>query len=180
MEHGARGGASLGGCQFPVFGRQFSARMPSGFRVFLTRYFSPATRHSARCAGGGFTLIELLIVVALIAVLAGLTLAALGGANQKAARDRTKAEIAAMANALESYKSQNGTYPPAVGNKVPYNDISGYLANERITVESGSVKDPFGADYVYLRPGTRNKASFDLYSTGGAATNETHKHIGNW
>ncbi len=161
-----------------VGSRQFSARTPSRFRVFLTRYSSPATRHSARCAGGGFTLIELLVVVAVIAVLAGLTLAALGGANQKAARDRTKAEIAAMANALESYKSQNGTYPQAVGNKVPYNDIGGYLASERITVEGGNVKDPFGADYVYEQPGQRNRVSFDLYSTAGE-TNETAR-IGNW
>jgi general secretion pathway protein G len=128
-------------------------------------------------------LIELLIVVAVIAVLAGLTLAALGGANQKAARDRTKAEIAAMANALEAYKSQNGVYPdPATNNTVPYLDIRGYLATERIDVGTNNVPvDPFGVAYSYqLPPGTRNRVSFDLWSRAGAGANETNKFIGNW
>jgi general secretion pathway protein G len=129
----------------------------------------------------GFTLIELLVVVAVIAILAGITLAAMGGVQQKAARDRTKAEVAAIANALEAYRSQNGEYPEeASGNFVPLTNITGYLAAEKILIEDGRLKDPFGGFYLYLKPGLRNKASFDLWSYAGAGTNEVHKHIGNW
>jgi len=168
LEHGASGGASLGACQFSVFGRQFS--------VSCTGHTPHATRHFA-----GFTLIELLVVIAVIAILAGITLAAMGGAQQRAARNRTQGEISAIANALEAYRSQNGEYPPAAsGNAVPYTNISGYLATDRILVEGDTLKDPFGSDYIYVLPGVRNRASFDLYSTAGAGTNETHKHIGNW
>lgn len=142
-----------------------------------TRRPSLPNRNSRR---GAFTLIELLVVVAVIAVLAGLTLAALGGANQKAARDRTKAEIAAIANALQAYHSQNGEYPPAAGGLVPYQAIQGYLTTDRIEVSGTTLKDPFGGDYLYARPGTRNRVSFDLWSTAGAASNEPNKHIGNW
>jgi prepilin-type N-terminal cleavage/methylation domain-containing protein len=61
-----------------------------------------------------FTLIELLTVIAIIAILAGLVLAAGSGVMAKAARSRAQGEIQAMSTALESYKSDNGIYP--VGN----------------------------------------------------------------
>lgn len=134
-----------------------------------------------RQVAGGFTLIELLVVVTVIAILAGITLAAMGGVQQRAARNRTQAEISAIANALEAYRSQHGQYPEASsGNKIPYTNIAGYLGTDRITLQGGQVVDPFGTDYVYVWPGTRNRASFDLYSTAGAGANETNKHIGNW
>jgi hypothetical protein len=72
-------------------------------------------------------------------------------------------------------------YPPAAGTGVPYLDIRGYLATERIDVGTNNVPvDPFGVAYSYVRPGTRNRVSFDLWSRAGAGANETNKHIGNW
>jgi prepilin-type N-terminal cleavage/methylation domain-containing protein len=58
-----------------------------------------------------FTLIELLTVIAIIAILVGLTLAAYSGVFKTAARSRAKSEISALAGVLENYKSDNGTYP---------------------------------------------------------------------
>jgi prepilin-type N-terminal cleavage/methylation domain-containing protein len=58
-----------------------------------------------------FTLVELLTVIAIIAILAGLVLAAGGGVLKKAARSRAVSEIASMSNLLESYKVDNGVYP---------------------------------------------------------------------
>jgi len=59
-----------------------------------------------------FTLIELLIVMAIIAILAGLGFGAVSGALKSA----KKAEVRSMANqiklALTSYYSEYGTYPP--------------------------------------------------------------------
>src|ERR1043166_659964 len=68
-------------------------------------------RISSLRAGGAFTLIELLIVIAIIIVLAGLTIATMGYVQNKGARSRAEAEIAAMSAALESYKADNGVYP---------------------------------------------------------------------
>ena len=131
--------------------------------------------------GRGFTLIELLVVVAVIAILAGITLGAMGGVQQKAARERTKAEIAAIADALESYRSQRGDYPRlSPGQPVPYDAVGGYLANEKIPVRGNALLDPFGGEYLYAFPGRNNRVGFDLWSTAGAPTNEVHKHIGNW
>ena len=58
-----------------------------------------------------FTIIELLVVIAIIIVLAGLILATTGYVQNKGARSRAEAEIAAMSAACESYKADNGIYP---------------------------------------------------------------------
>ncbi len=65
--------------------------------------------------GKAFTLIELLVVITIIVVLAGLVVAGAGHAQKEGARARAKAEIAALSTALESYKADNGIYPPATG-----------------------------------------------------------------
>ncbi|PAW77637.1 MAG: hypothetical protein B9S32_10175 [Verrucomicrobia bacterium Tous-C9LFEB] len=62
-----------------------------------------------------FTLIELLVVMAVIAMLSAITLGAAGAIQNKAARSRAAAEIAAMSTALESYKTDNGIYPGIAG-----------------------------------------------------------------
>jgi prepilin-type N-terminal cleavage/methylation domain-containing protein len=70
-------------------------------------------RHSSFRAVGAlaFTLMELLIVIAIIAVLAGLVLATAAYVQKKGKRSRAEAEIAAMTAALENYKADNGVYP---------------------------------------------------------------------
>lgn len=60
-----------------------------------------------------FTLVELLTVVAIIAVLAALTLSAGSAVMNKAARNRAASEIQAMSGGLEAYKTDNGIYPAA-------------------------------------------------------------------
>ncbi len=59
----------------------------------------------------GFTLVELLTVMAIIAILAALTLQVSGYVQRKAASARAEAEIKAMEAACEAYKSDNGIYP---------------------------------------------------------------------
>lgn len=61
----------------------------------------------------GFTLVELLVVISIIAILSvvGITIFS---SVQKSARDtRRKADLRAIAGALEIYKNNTGTYPLA-------------------------------------------------------------------
>jgi type II secretory pathway pseudopilin PulG len=66
-----------------------------------------------RRAARAFTLIELIIAITIIIILAGLVLGTSGYVQKKSKRSRAEAEIAAISAALESYKADNGTYPPS-------------------------------------------------------------------
>jgi general secretion pathway protein G len=126
-----------------------------------------------------FTLIELLVTITVIAILAGITLAAMGGVNQKATRDKTKAEIAAISNALEQYKSVNDSYPSSITFSVigPF-----YQANKVQTNATGQLLDSYGNAYQYStnRSGIKNPASFDVWSNGKDGASTTSDDIGNW
>ena len=131
-----------------------------------------------------FTLIELLVTITVIAILAGITLAAMGGVNQKATRDKAKAEIAAISNALEQFKSINDKYPAAgAGLYVPFASTGEtirpfYIAN-KIETNATGLLDPYGNTYRYQLPGSKNPASFDVWSIGKSSSDSTDD-IGNW
>lgn len=60
----------------------------------------------------GFTLIELLAVMSMIIILVGITIPLIGYGTNKADESSTKTMLKAMENALETYKADNGGYPP--------------------------------------------------------------------
>lgn len=59
----------------------------------------------------GFTLIELLTVMAVIAILAGITFGVAKGVYERQARTRAEADISVLASGLEAYKARYGSYP---------------------------------------------------------------------
>ena len=147
--------------------------------------------HHKKTSSGGFTLIELLIVITIIAILASLVLAVAGSVQNKGARSRTEAEIAAMGAALENYKADNGDYP---NNSVANNSAalvttlmpsSGKVYFEFKTMSldaNNNFLDPFGSSYNYRYPGLPNQSgtnNYDLWSTAGGST-VTNTWIKNW
>jgi prepilin-type N-terminal cleavage/methylation domain-containing protein len=59
----------------------------------------------------GFTLIELMAVIAVVAILTGMTIGTLRYVQEKADRSRAEADLELVRNALEEYRSQYGDYP---------------------------------------------------------------------
>jgi general secretion pathway protein G len=156
----------------------------------LVRDSSPRRRFAAT----GFTLIELLVVIAIIGVLAGLTLGVAHYAREKAKRSRASAEIAAMENALEGFKNDNGYYPQGNGLADSSTNIYSsvvvgpktymtFRVNQLRPATSGTgtnIVDPFGIPYFYRSPGETNTVSFDLWSGGPDKTPNTADDITNW
>jgi len=147
-----------------------------------------------------FTLIELLVVIGIIAILASLVLATSGFVQDKAARSRAEAEIAALSAALESYKVDNGEYPegtntnsagankflitalmpepPKAGDppKKVYFEFSKRMLDNPDYLKATKVLDPYGKSYNYQFPGDATKSGvtfFDLWSTGKKASRGT-------
>jgi type II secretion system protein G len=145
------------------------------------------SRHSA------FTLIELMVVIAIIAILAGLILSAAGYVQKKGARSRAEAEIAALGTALENYKADYGDYPtnsvsantrslitilmPTDGSKIYYE----FKTN---STNATGFLDPFGNNYNYSYPGSVSRGGtnfYDLWSTaGGTPSSSENTWIKNW
>jgi prepilin-type N-terminal cleavage/methylation domain-containing protein len=107
-----------------------------------------------------FTILEILVVMTIVLVLAALILATSSYVQNKGARSRAEAEIAAMSSALENYKADNGVYPVAfsvdprtqsnpsdyqTASLVLYKAISGDADND-------SSRSPEAKSYFAFRP----------------------------
>jgi general secretion pathway protein G len=136
----------------------------------------------------GFTLIELLAVIAVIVVVASLTLGTLGYVNRKGAEGRAKAEVAALAAAIDSFHLEHGTYPAP---EALFNELTGqgtvntgkvYFEPRATMIDTNSqpmrFMDPWGSPYNYRTNNLRNVGFFDLWSTGGGK-NEAEDWIHN-
>ena len=170
---------------------------------------SRAWHISRRSSRRAFSLIELLVVVAVIAILAGLVLQTAGYVQKRGATARAEAEIKALEAALESYKADMGDYPrgnntaPNTNNSIlrqalqpdgvnelnhlgkVYFEFPKGMAPPGIAADTvdAPVVDPFGQGYGYSYPGSpeRNgEAFFDLWSLGGGDGADEETWIKNW
>jgi prepilin-type N-terminal cleavage/methylation domain-containing protein len=71
-----------------------------------------------------FTLVELLVVISIIALLAAFTIPALKSFKRAAVLNQTKAEMAQLETAIESYKAAYGFYPPGNSSYNPANSAT--------------------------------------------------------
>lgn len=142
-------------------------------------------RESLRRRRAAFTLFEMLIVIALIALLAGVAITNVDkifGQNQVQIAQIFVSDT--MKAPLTSYRIHMGSYPTTAQGlqalltapdgasdrwKGPYLDTSG----NKLPV------DPWQHPYQYRYPGTKNPEKYDLYSYGPDGV-ESGDDIGNW
>ena len=74
-------------------------------------------------AGRAFTIIEILSVIAVIALLVGITLGVSTAVNRRAAESRTLGELTVLAQALEVYRTRFGDYPWIRGDGEGHRDL---------------------------------------------------------
>lgn len=132
----------------------------------------------------GFTLLEIIVVVTIIAVLAAYITPKLAGRVDDSRIAKAKNDISVLESSLELYKLDNFTYPETdqglqalvtkpSGAELPHWRKGGYIKKLN--------KDPWGNDYIYLRPGTHG--DFDIMSLGADSAQggtDAGADIGNW
>lgn len=69
----------------------------------------------AKRTDNGFTLVEILVVIGIITILAGLVVAAVGNAKERAKTEATRATINKILVALAEYRQVYYAYPPDQG-----------------------------------------------------------------
>lgn len=104
----------------------------------------------------GFTLLELLIVIAILATLVAVVATNLSGKQEQAAHDATKISIQKVSDAIAQYRSMKRQYP---------RNLQDLLNQPAIGISSDDLKDQWGNDFIYRKPGTDGRL-FDLISYG--------------
>ncbi len=75
----------------------------------MNAHFLDTDRHR-----GGFTITELMVVIGVIAVLAGILLAAMGGVRRKAMSTRTESTMTGFSKACDAFQLEHGRYPGVI------------------------------------------------------------------
>jgi len=132
----------------------------------------------------GFTLLELLTVIAIVIILAGILIPAVGIVRQKAKAARAQADIESLCVALKMYEADMGSLPGSTANTNSFKKILGvkitvsgvdygpYMEFKAKDTSGDTFNDPWGKAYTYTTPGTHNTGSFDIYSYGPDKTDD--------
>jgi general secretion pathway protein G len=99
----------------------------------------------------GFTMIELLVVMAIISILAGMSIFAMQGARESARDAARRGDLEKIATALEFYKADCHTYPPSgsLPTAASLNAWEPTCLGETHRYLEQVPGDPLGGDYAY-------------------------------
>ncbi|MGA2017369.1 MAG: type II secretion system major pseudopilin GspG [Opitutaceae bacterium] len=132
----------------------------------------------------GFTLVEILVVITIIGLLAGLTIANFGKLFGGSQVDIARLFVSqSMKTPLVTYRLQMGAYPSTdEGLQALLAAPPGKADRWRGPYVEGNKipPDPWGEPYQYKCPGVHNKDGYDLWSKGPDRTDGTDDDIGNW
>lgn len=119
----------------------------------------------------GFTLIEVLVVIMILGMMASIVVPRVMGRAEQAKVEKAKIQMQALANALETFKFDNGFYPsttqglealikkPTKG-RIPQSwPTGGYLTSINLPL------DPWLNPFAYMSPG-KNGQEYDLICWG--------------
>ena len=129
----------------------------------------------------GFTLVELLLVLAILAILAGVILPKFVGRTEQARQAAAKTDIHMLEAALDAFEVDTGRYPSSEeGLGALTNEPSGLKNWHGPYLKRDTWNDPWGNPYQYVYPGTHSKSGYDLYSFGPDGHEGGGDDVDNW
>ncbi len=156
---------------------------PSSLTLDQPAAAAPGNRKSRLTSG--FTLVEILVVLGIIALLVGVVMTdvgrSFGGAQVKVA---TLFVSSGLDISLTSYRIDMGDYPTADDGGLNALWVAPPSKADRwhgpYAKGTAAPLDPWQHPYKYLYPGTHNKGSYDVWSTGPDGVDGSSDNIGNW
>jgi len=146
------------------------------------------TRHKLRARPAsetGFTLVELMVVVVILGLLATVVMINVLPSQDRAMREKAKADISTLEQALDTYRLEMLAYPTTDQGLAALTQLPAGVVRADRYRDGGYIRrlpeDPWGNPYQYAYPGERGR--FDVYSFGadGAKGGEGEDaDIGNW
>ncbi len=120
-------------------------------------------RPLARAPARGMTLIEIMVVLVIIGLIASAVAVNVIGRQKDAELRKAKADVQNIANqGVDAFRVMRGRYPSTdEGLHVLVQE--GFLKPNQA---DGTLKDPWGHEYIYLYPGQAHPDGFDVKSNG--------------
>lgn len=137
---------------------------PSNPSQSLMKYQSRFRKRSS----AGFTLLEMVIVLGIISLILGGSIAFMGKISEGAKVSRVDGDFTSISSALKMYKVNNGSYPyTQQGLKALVEKPSGTPQPRRWQKLMDKVPpDPWGNEYGYKFPGSKDPTEFEIISRG--------------
>ena len=109
----------------------------------------------------GMTLIEIMVVVIIIGLIGTAVAVNVIGRLNEAKVQTAKSDLAKIADSLDQYKMMRNSYPTTE------EGLDALIREKFLKAnKDGKIKDPWGADYIYLFPGQAHADAFDVKSYG--------------
>ncbi len=123
-------------------------------------------RHLRRAAG--FTLLEMVIVLGIIAILLGGSIALIGGVGDGAKLQRVRSDFQSVGSALNTYRVNAGRYPTTQQGLAALVDkpTSTPVPRDWVRISKKIPVDPWQNAYGYKFPGSKDPSEFELISNG--------------